>query len=290
MPKPKTESNGRKQLLQKTIQDINKRAGAELIKFGKDQLPKERIPFGIKEIDDFTGGGIQRGNFTVIYGTAGIGKSTLAMVLTAQAQKMGLECVYIDLEHGFDLKRSKQFNVKEGLLLVEEIDTAEQSMDIIIKLAKEKVVDLIIVDSIQAMSPKQELLNKQGDMKSLEDETMALLARKLGQFFRMCASQVYKGNVAVLMIGQVRTQGIGSFITRLGLSGGHALKHWSIQTIYMRRGQAVDAPTRTQTIDGKRVKVKLGFDCVFDMEKTKVSSVPEGTKLHLPFFFDKGFQ
>lgn len=285
-----SKKSDKTQLL-KVIGDINKKHGAESIKFAKDEPKKERIPFGVQKIDEFIGGGVQRGNFTIVYGAERTGKSTLAYMLIASAQKRDLTCVYIDLEHSFDAERAAIFEVDlDKLILMENIETAEQAMDIVMKLCEEKVVDVIIVDSVQAMSPKQELLDKSGDSKSLEDDTMALLARKLGQFFRMSASRVYRAKVAVLMVGQVRTQGIGTFITKLGLSGGHALKHWSIMTLYMRKGQGVDAPTRTEVVEGKKEKVKVGFDCVVVLEKTKVTgSKIEGSEIHLPFRFETGF-
>ena len=229
-----------------------------------------------------------------------VGKSTLALNQIAEAQKQNKVCCYIDLEHSFDINWAQKLGVDlEKLILIEEIDNAEQVMDIIIELAKKKVVDLVIVDSIQAFSPKAEQ-EKKGKVKSIADDEMALLARKLGKFFRVAGTPVFKGKVSVVLIGQVRTMGLGSFFTREGLSGGRALKHWAVITLYMRRGQKADAPkgeVKVSHVDEKGKKEEdvidgvVGFDCSIKIEKTKISGTkPELTELHLPFYFEHGFK
>ncbi len=295
----KKKSNERKTRLTEVMKEINKTHGT-IIKFGCDEKPKEYLSFGVQEVDEFAGG-ITKGNFTVVYGPESSGKSTLGLHTVAKAQRAGLICCYIDLEHSLDIDRAVEIGVDiDSLVIIEEADSAEQAMDITIKLSKEGVVDLIIIDSIQAMSPKGEQETKAGKQKSIEDDTMAALARKLGQFFRMCATPVYKGQVAVLLVGQVRTMGIGSFATHDGLSGGKALLHWAYQVIYMRRGQKADAPmtkVKEPYIDEetgeektRTVNLAIGFDCVMKLEKTKSSkSKGEGTVLHLPFYLESGF-
>ncbi len=289
----------RKAKLTEVMKGINKTHG-NIMKFGSDEKPKEYLSFGVKEVDEFAGG-ITKGNFTVVYGPESSGKSTLVSHAIAEAQKAGKICCYIDLEHGLDIDRAADLGIDmESLILIEDADSAEQAMDITIKLSKEGVVDLIIIDSIQAMSPKGEQETKTGKEKSVEDDTMAALARKLGQFFRMCATPVYKGQVAVLLVGQVRTMGIGSFATHDGLSGGKALLHWAYQTIYMRRGQKADAPmtkVKEHYIDEetgeektRNVNLAIGFNCVMQLQKTKSSkSKGEGTAINLPFYFESGF-
>jgi hypothetical protein len=114
----------------------------------------------------------------------------------------------------------------------------------------------------------------------------------------MCCAPVSKGEVAVLLIGQVRTMGIGGFAPRDGLSGGHALHHYAYQIVYMRRGQGADAPTEKvkeyYIEDGKEkyetVKKPIGFDCVLHMQKTKNSKGKrEGSDTHVPFYYNSGF-
>ena len=278
--------------LKKVINEINKKYGEIILKYAKDEPPKNRIGFGIKEIDELTGGSIC-GNWIILYGAESVGKSTLALMQIATAQKENKTCVYVDLEHGFDAKRAEQFGVDlSKLILLENIKTAEQAMDIMIKLAREKVIDLVIIDSVQAMSPKGEQETKAGKEKSMEEDEMALLARKLSKFFRMSGTPIYKSKTAGILIGQTRVGGLGTFITKEEMTGGRGLKHWSLMTIYMRRGQKADAP-REKYIDehGKKKERILGFDCVLKIEKQKISNCqPEGSEIHIPFYYTEGFR
>jgi len=289
-------SQERRDRLNATLREINKiMPGA--VKYASDEPIKEKIPFGIKEIDKLTGNGAICGNFIVIYGSEGTGKTTLVLNQIVTAQKAGKICAYIDLEHGFNKERAIQFGINlEDLVLIEGITSAEEAMDITIKLAKEKVVDYIAIDSIQAMAPIQEMESKKGKEKSMADDEMALLARRMGKFLRVCSPFIYQGKVAVLLIGQVRTEGIGGFATREGLTGGHGVKHWSMMTIYIRKGQGTDAPVErieTEELDEKGKKVKknqrIGFDAVLKIEKTKTNSQSELSELHIPFYFKTGF-
>ena len=293
-------SSERKAKLKEVMKSLNKKfKNPNLLKMGDSELEKETISTGISEIDGLTGG-FTKGNFSVVYGVKSSGKTTLALQTIAQNQKEGKICCLIDLEHSFDIMRATQLGVNlEELILINEIDDAEQAMDIMISLAKEQVIDFIVLDSVQGMSPRGEQETKKGKEKSLADETMALLARQLGAFFRRCSTPIFKGKVAVLMIGQVRTHGIGSFFTYDGLSGGKALIHFAHKIIYIRPGQKADAPQgKWKEIfldpDGKMhkqtKKESIGFSTVLKLEKTKSSkSKVEGSEIKIPFYFDSGF-
>ena len=171
-------------------------------------------------------------------------------------------------------------------------------MDAIKAMAEKKVVDLVVVDSIQAMSPKGEQETKKGKKKSIENDEMALLARKLGKFFRTTSAEVFNAKMAVYLIGQVRMN-IGGFFAFADLSGGNALKHWMSLCTYSRRGQKPDAPVKKEkkevlcpdgTTHKKTVTTVLGFDCVLKMVKSHIGdSVREGEDIHLPFYFETGF-
>ena len=286
--------------LHNVMREINKKLGNDAIKLAKDEKIKDRISFGVESIDNFTGNGTVRGNFCIIYGGDSTGKTSLAYSQIATNQKKGLVCAYFDLEHSFDVTRAKNFGIDlNKLVLIEKLSTAEQAMNILIRLCKEKVIDYAVIDSIQAMSPKGQQENKKGAEKSVEDDNIALLARKMSQFLVMSKDTVYVSNVGVLMIGQVRTGGIGSFVTTSALTGGLAQKHYSLMTLFMRKGQKADAPREkyiTETVDNdgkthKRTKERIiGFDCVVKVIKKKIINCQnEGSELHLPFYFETGF-
>ena len=290
----------RRKKLEETMKGFNKKTKDKMFDFADNSPDKEVIPFGIKELDDFLGGGVSLRKITVDYGAEDTGKSTRALHLVGNAQKEGKLCCYIDMENKFDKARAEQMGVKlDELAIMQGVTTAEAAMDAIITLAKEQAVDLIIVDSIQAMSPKGEQETKKGKLKSIEDDEMALLARKLGKFFRVAGPQVFRGKVAVYMIGQIRMN-IGGFFAFADLSGGAALKHYMSQCIYSRKGQKSDAPVEKikeyfEDPEGKQryktVSKPVGFDCVLKMIKSHVSdSAKENEEIHVPFYYETGFK
>jgi recombination protein RecA len=287
----------KKERLNKLMAEKNREYKDTILKFAKDEEDKERFPFGNKQIDEFTGNGGVGGNFIIIWGGEGVGKSTLALNQVATAQKKNKICAYVDIEHSFDKQRAELFGVNlNDLVLIENANCAEEAMDIILSLAKEKVVDLIILDSIQAMTPKAESEGKSGKERSMEEDEIALLAKKMGKFLRRCSTPIYKAKIAVTMIGQSRTGGIGSFATHEELTGGRASKHYSLLTLFMQKGPGAESPTEKVTLEekdenGKPIKVtkKIGFQGIIKIQKTKVNSKPELSDLRIPFYFDRGF-
>jgi recombination protein RecA len=287
------EEKDRKDKLHNMLREINKEHGKDTVKFAKDEPVKEKIPTGLVSIDDFTGGGIcVRGNISIVYGGEGTGKSSLVYYTMAQAQKQGLTCAYFDLEHGFNKERAELFGVNlETLVVVEAVDSAEEAMDLVITMAKEKVVDFIAIDSVQAFSCKAENESKAGKERKMEEDEIALLAKKMGKFCRRVGTPIYRGKVALLLVGQSRTGGIGGFATHEELTGGRAQKFWSLLTLFTRKGQSADAPQEKVEINGEKKTVKLGFDCCIKIEKTKVSnSKTELSELHIPYLYKSGFQ
>lgn len=290
--------NERKLKLLETMKSFNKTQKNEVLSFGVEKEDLELLPTGIKMFDDFIGGGLKKGTFSVIWGGEKVGKSTLVLQAIANSQKQGKICCYIDLEHTFEKERAVKLGVNlDDLILAEKCANAEQALEIIRTFCKEKVVDLIVVDSIQAMSPLHEQENK-GKERGLAEKEMAELARTLSKFFRVVAPDVFNAQASCIMIGQCRIS-LGSFIVRAELSGGESLKHFAYQRIFVRRGQKTDAPTRDFKDyyidpDGKlrysTVKDPVGFDSVIKLEKTKSSkSEKEGSEIHLPFIYDEGF-
>jgi RecA/RadA recombinase len=286
-------SQERQDKLKETLRELNKKGIR--VDYANTIDARERLSFGYTCVDKLTGGGIQAGTVTTIWGSKGCGKTTLAYKAIATAQKNGKIAAYIDMERSYDAVWAAKFDVDVNALIYIACHTAEEALDSIIKLCREKVVDLIILDSIQGLSPHGEQYEGKADKeKSVEDDTMALLARKLSQFFRMAISYIADAKCALVLIGQARMD-LGSFIKLETLSGGHALLHNSRMILRLRRGQGVDAPTErreTEDVDekGKKVKetVKLGFDLVISVNKSQVQNCIEGQEIHVPFYFLDG--
>jgi recombination protein RecA len=292
------EQQEKKDKLNSILRELNK-GKKGIINYASTLENRERQSFGYKCLDKLTGGGILRGSFTTLYGHKGCGKSTIAYKLIATAQKENKICAYLDVERSYDPEWAKKFGVDTEKLVYIACPIAEEVLDILIKLCREKVVDFICLDSIQGLSPSGEQYEgKAKKEKSVEADTMALLARKLSQFFRMAMPYVAEAKCAVLLIGQVRTD-LGSFIKMDTLSGGHALLHNSRLILKIRRGQKADALTeKVEKIvldeEGDEVKKKVnkivGFDCVISVEKSQVKDCIENEEVHIPFHFIKGIQ
>lgn len=289
-------SQERRDKLNTILREINK-AIPDSINYASTIEARQRLSFGYQCLDKLTGGGLPVGTYTTIWGSKGAGKSTIAYTTIAKTQSIGKICAYIDMERSYDATWAKQFGVDTEQLVYVSCHTAEEALDVIIKLCREKVVDLIVLDSIQGLSPHGEQYEGKAEKdKSVQDDTMALLARKLSQFFRMATSYVSDAKCAVLLIGQARMD-LGSFIKMETLSGGHALMHNSRLILRVRRGQGADAPTEsieTGEVNekGKKVKetVKTGFDLVIKVEKSQISDCVEGNEIHVPFLFKSGIQ
>lgn len=273
--------------LKDILREINKKFGKNSIRFASEEKNNEKMPFGVKEIDEFIGGGIPIGKFTILYGSASTGKSTLAYTQIATLQKLGKQCVLIDMEHSFEKEYASSLGVDVENLLLLTATTAEEVMDIVIKLSKEKAVDYIALDSLQSLAPIDEMETKKGKEVSIADDQMAIFARRMGKFLRVVSPFIYRAKIGFLFIGQTRMTGLGTFFVKEGLSSGFALKHWASLILHLRKGQSTDAPT--EKVDGK--KVKVGFDCVIKIEKTKISGCkPENSELHIPFIYGVGFK
>ena len=273
------------------IREMNKRFGYEALKPASQEEEKERIPFDLQILNDLTGGGISLGMFSVLWGNKSCGKTTHTYGLIANAQKMGKACAYFDLENSFDPHWAKVFGVDIPNLLIGHFDTAEQAMDSFIELADKEAIDFVVLDSVQSLSPTGEQHKKKSEkMKSTEDETMALLARKLSQFFRMSAGKTYRGKVGLLLIGQARVD-LSGFIPMQKISGGNALEHWASIILHIRRGTKADAPRhKFKDNEGKAKEIIIGFDTCVVLDKKKIPfAAPEKTEVHFPFFESQGW-
>ncbi len=278
-----------KKTLNDVLKGLNKQFGHSAFQLAESVEERPRIKFKQERLNKLTGGGIPRGQFTTLWGGSSCGKTSTVYDIIAEAQKQGLVCIYGDLEHSYDpLYATKHGIDTMKLIYAGGFKNAEESMDAIITVCKAGVADLVVIDSVQGLSPKGEQEEKGGKEKSVENDTMALLARKLSQFFRMAAESVSSSNTAVILVGQTRMD-LGSFIKLEQLSGGHALLHWSSLTVHFRRGQKADFPTKEIVgEDGKKEKVIVGFNCVVKVTKSKIAGATEGDSVSLPCYYGHG--
>ena len=279
------------------MKDINKTQKGVVINFASDEKECDRCPTGIKLIDDAMGGGFPHGKVSVCWGDTGTAKTTLMYYVIAQAQRDSKIVAFFDLENSFNSKRAEKIGVILDDLIVIRGDIAEESLDIILKFAREKIVDVCIIDSIHSMAPKLEIEDKKGH-RSVGQDTQALLARKLAQFFRMVTTPLYKANIACIFIGQTRTN-LGGYIALQTLSGGKAIAHASRVTFNLRRGQKANAPFLSHKEafldpDGKfhlqTKKEQDGFECILKIDSMQVSNgFKEGTAISVPFYYNTSF-
>ena len=269
----------RESRLHETLAAI-KKSNPDLVIGTGDEIETELtfIPSGISYFDDFIGGGWPRSRFSVVGGPKGSGKSTLVLSSIANAQKNGCTCVYADLENTFDPRWAKNLGVDTDALIHLKGRTAEDVLDALLALYDSKVIDLVVIDSVTALAPKGELETKDGKQRSLEDDTIGLIARKLSQFFRMACGRNALSKCATIMVAQVRND-INSYGGGLTITGGNALQHYNSLTLTIRRGAKSEAPKAGDEL--------IGFNMVISIDKTKLNN-QEGRKLNMPFLHGSG--
>lgn len=279
----------KKKRIERMIAMTNKKAGKEVIAMATKSSPRDRIPFTSAPMNEMSGGGVPLGAFSVLWGGKSAGKTSSCYDIIAQAQQRGLICQLYDFERSFDPVWAKNFGVDPEYLAIAKFDNAEEGLDNVIDICKDKLADVIIIDSIQGLCPQAEYESKKGKEKSLADDTMGLLQRRLSKFFSKAAPYVDQANCAVILIGQTRMD-IGGFIPLEKLTGGNALLHWSSLTINCRRGAKANNPTKKvyneETEENETVPI--GFELWAKVDKSKLGP-DEGKEARVPFYFGSGF-
>ena len=242
----------KKKALDLAIKQIDKAFGkGALIRLGdKDVEPIDAISTGSIGLDIALGiGGVPKGRIIEIYGPESSGKTTLALQVTAECQRQGGVCAFIDAEHALDTVYAKNLGVDIDNLLVSQPDYGEQALDIVENITRSGAVDLIVVDSVAALTPKSEI---DGDMG---DSHVGLQARLMSQALRKLTGIVHKMGTTIIFINQIRmkigTMGYGSPETT---TGGNALKFYSSVRIDVRR---IATLKQAEESIGNRVKAKV---------------------------------
>ena len=237
--------------LQATMDKIEKDYGKGTIMKLGDQ-PKwdvEVIPSGSLALDHALGiGGYPRGRVVEIYGPESSGKTTLAIHAIAQAQKAGGIAAIIDAEHAFDRSYAKNLGVNLDTLLISQPDNGEQALEIADNLIRSGAIDIIVIDSVAALTPKAEIEGEMGDSK------MGLQARLMSQAVRKLTGNISKTNTCCIFINQLREKLGVLFGNPETTTGGNALKFYASVRVDVRRTTQIKDGDEAL---GNRVKVKI---------------------------------
>ncbi|HNT29356.1 MAG TPA: recombinase RecA [bacterium] len=221
-----------------------------IMKLGdREQLQVAAIPTGSIALDLALGvGGVPRGRITEIYGPESSGKTTLCSHIIAEAQKQNGTVAFVDAEHAFDPVYAKNIGVDVDNLLISQPDTGEQALEIVETLIRSGALDVVVVDSVAALTPRAEIEGEMGDSH------MGLHARLMSQALRKLAGIVNKTNTALIFTNQIRMKIGVMFGNPETTTGGQALKFYSSIRIDVRR---LDQIKRGEEIVGNRVRARV---------------------------------
>lgn len=209
----------------------------------------ETIPTGSLMLDSILGGGIPVGRIVEIYGAESSGKTSLALTMAGNVQKKGGVAAFLDVEQAFDRKYAEALGVDTANLIFAQPETAEEALNIVLQLCKSKLVDIVILDSIASMIPKEELENNLGK------PTIGLLARLLSQGLKQIAVAAGKNKCTVVFTNQIRDN-IGSFYgPQYDTTGGRAMKFYASQRIEAKRKERIEE-------DGEVIGNKVLMRCI----------------------------
>ena len=251
---PTKEANDNKQkALDATISTIEKQFGkGSIMRLDNESSVKnvDAIPTGSIALDHALGvGGFPRGRVIEVYGPEASGKTTLALHAIAETQRSGGITAFVDAEHAFDPSYAKGLGIKNEDLLISQPDYGEQALEIVDQLIRSSAVDMVVVDSVAALTPKAELDGEMGDTH------VGLQARLMSQALRKITATVSKSKTTVIFINQLRMKiGVPSYMSPETTSGGNALKFYCSVRLDVRR---IASLKTSENVIGNRVRVKV---------------------------------
>jgi len=247
----KDENKEKLKALQLTLDKIEKNYGkGSIMRLGDEAVEEvEAIPTGSLGLDVALGiGGFPRGRVIEIYGPESSGKTTLAIHAIAEAQKKGGMAAFIDAEHAFDRYYAEKLGVDTENLLISQPDNGEQALEITDSLIRSGALDIIVIDSVAALTPKSEIEGEMGDSK------MGLHARLMSQALRKLTGTISKTGTTCIFINQLREKIGVMFGNPETTTGGNALKFYASVRIDIRRSSQIKD---TEKVLGNRVKIKV---------------------------------
>ena len=250
-----TPASDKKKALQTALAQIDKSFGkGTVMRLGdRPEMNVEAIPTGSLALDAALGiGGVPKGRIIEIYGPESSGKTTLALHILAEAQKRGGEVAFVDAEHALDPVYAAALGVDTDNLLVSQPDTGEQALEITDALVRSGAIDAVVVDSVAALVPKQEIEGEMGDT------FVGLQARLMSQALRKLAGTIAKTNCVVIFINQLRMKIGVMYGNPETTTGGNALKFYSSVRLDVRRietikegGNVIGNKTRVKVVKNK---------------------------------------
>jgi recombination protein RecA len=241
-----------KSSLEDAITEVNKRFGkGTVMEFGQSKAsdPVEAISTGHAKIDELTGiGGFPRGRIVEVFGPEAGGKTTLALQVAAQAQRMGGRVAYIDAEHALNIDYARALGVDVDHMLVSQPDSGEDALEVALAMIQSNAVMVVIIDSVAALVPRHEL---EGD---IGDAQMGLQARMMGQAMRKMTKAVSDAKCCMIFINQIREKLGVMFGNPETTSGGRALKFYASLRVDIRR---ISQIKKGDVIVGQNTKCKI---------------------------------
>ncbi len=243
--------NDKLKALEATLGNIEKSFGkGTIMKLGDNAIEKmEFISTGSISLNSALGiGGVPKGRVVEIYGPESSGKTTLALHIIAEAQKAGGIAAFIDAEHAFDRFYAKKLGIDIENLLISQPDNGEQALEITDSLIRSAAIDVIVIDSVAALTPKSEIDGEMGDSK------MGLQARLMSQALRKLTANISRTNTVCIFINQLREKIGVMFGNPETTTGGNALKFYASVRLDIRR---ISQIKDTEQVNGNRVRVKV---------------------------------